>query len=91
MLVLNGIAVEGQHGAVGIFQLNPGRVNVEHATDQSFHTKPSISMSFPFSLLPSGGRKMPEEKANKSEPISDLDDMVWTCLLWRSRIHKRQS
>ena len=29
VLVLNGVAVDGQHGAVGVLQLHAGRVDVE--------------------------------------------------------------
>ena len=81
VLVLNGVAVNGQHGAVGIYQLHAGRVDIEPITDQKLHNKSSLPFCFPLSWFPVGGRKLPEEKA-KSEPISNLEDMVRICLLW---------
>lgn len=81
VLVLNSVAVDGQHGTIRILQLHAGRVDVELTTDQKLHNKSSLPSCFPLSRLPVGRRKLPENKA-KSEPISNLEDMVRICLLW---------
>ena len=51
------------------------RVDVELTTDQKLHSKSSLPSCFSLSWFPVGGRKLSKEKA-KSEPISNLEDMV---------------